>query len=83
VSRIDVVAELYREWRVTGRYRGSDGVDQHFDFIWSPRVNPGLGDSEALARDVYEWAKTRDAWIDVRLHVRDVVVRDWRTVAQC
>lgn len=66
----------YEEWRVTGDL-GDDYPP--YEFTWSPRRNPHLGDPEAGARGFIALvADTGCAWPDgPHLHKRTVTVTDW------
>jgi hypothetical protein len=66
------VSETYEEWRVTGE----PGYHYPtFDFVWSPRFNPSLGDAEQNART---FARHMEGWLDgPHLSHRTVTVGPW------
>lgn len=73
----------YEEWRVTGQpgemFNGADWPP--YDFTWSLRTNPHLGDPERAARDFMAKVGQYDTWRDgPHLHKRTVTVTDWQEV---
>ena len=73
----------YEEWRVTGQPNAFRGVEfPPYEFVWSLRINPHLGDPEQAAREfVAGMARHADrcgTWTDgPHLHHRTVTVTDW------
>lgn len=70
-------AREYEEWRVTGE--PGHGYPT-YEFVWSPLINPQLGDAKEAALAFIEKIWIRDDWlIGPYLSHRTVTVTDWKT----
>lgn len=68
-------AGTFEEWRVTGE--PGHGYPT-YDFVWSPIINPQLGDPREAALTFIEKIRLRDDWADgPRLSHRTVTITNW------